>query len=263
MSERFTVAYSPEKGGGGGKKEPTEQKKTVERIPPAEVGIIGKLRAKFGSKEMQKKIRQQKNYTRREAGSQKHLGGAEELKTYLSQFDKALGKIEFQDLNVAKFAKQLSKKLFKMKSKKGDEERDKYLTAEARQYIFLGLIPREDEPAGEKGVARHIRTYLMWRWAEEEWKKTLPGKWKVWRRTEREEREAEEPETPESYTKFNSQLREWTQRFTTKEGMTELPRPPQIPNNNLVVMIAKRVGEDHIEWQIDPIKPNFVQDDSN
>lgn len=260
MSERFTVAYSPDKGGGDGKKELVEQKKTAERIPPTEVGIIGKIRAKFGSKEMKKKIRQQENYKRREAGSQKHLSNPEELKTYLSQFDKALSKIESQDPNIAKFAKQLSKKLYKMKSQKGDEERDKYLTAEARQYIFLGLIPRENESVGEKGVARHIRTYLMWRWAEEEWKKTLPQKWKVWRKAEREEKEAGESETPESLAKFNSRLREWAQLLAKRGRGSEVARPPHISDNNLVVMISKRVGENHMEWQADPIKPDIAQD---
>lgn len=268
MSERFQIMYSPEKGSGGGKKEspkpekPLEQKKTVEKIPPKEIGIIGKMRALFGSKEMRKQLRKEANRKQRTAESQAHLASSEIQISRLAAFDEALGTTTFHDPAVADLAKSLFNKLRKIRSPKLSAEEknlhDQKLAEEARQYIYAGLLTADPKmPLREKSVARHIRAYLIWRWAEDEWQKPPPKKWRLWGKEKPTQQSMVPSQPTESLPQFRAAVREWTQERNKGKHGSELPRPPGIPENNLVVLIAKRLREDHAQWKVAPIKPDF------
>jgi len=97
----------------------------------------------------------------------------------------------------------------------------------------------------------------MWRWAEEEWKKKAsPSKWKIWKRAEVQKEQLDAPAT-KSLPHFQKALNEWMQETTRLQGGAEIPRPPSISENNLVVILAERIGEDHRLWKVDTIKPDF------
>lgn len=272
MVEKMFTPHSPadKPDTRGGQKKP-------ETAPQKKRGLFGKM-IKGVTKEGRKVLRQERSAEQRAKESREHLREPEELRKRLKEFDAELYYFKSFDRAVATLAATLYKKARKLKLSRAGKEREdieRDLSAEARRYIFAGIIPRGDEliteddqkkdakhvehlrKINDRTVARHLRTYLVWRWAEAEWKKD----WNEWSKRQEEKKEMPESEISASFPKWQSELNDWTRarnmRNQQKQDI-EPPRPPTPPEQSLVISMAKRLGENHMQWKIDPIKPEII-----
>ncbi|MEK7509459.1 MAG: hypothetical protein AAB605_01985 [Patescibacteria group bacterium] len=228
---------------------------------------LNRLVAKF-TRSGREKIRHEKRQEEYLASSDKersaHNEGLELQIPRLRELKNTLGSMVIDDQRIRELARFLHEALSKkdiphIKTLSDDAKRA--LLEEAKQYIFRGILQpykkykdeqgrEHDKPlVNEDGVKHHLRIYLQWRWAEEAWRKKEPtSKWKVWKRSEKEMLAISMPNFEVAFKKWKGEQK----KLKRGEGPT---RPPTPPEANLVLMLAKRLREDHMQWKVSPIKP--------
>ncbi len=259
MSEKISVPLSPadKPNGGDGKQRPIHHPRG--KMRPLD-RLIGRLTTS-GRSELRQE-RKEKSAVQREAERTAHLSEPETLLTRLKEFDKALGTLKFHDPAVGKAVAMLHKAARTLHLPKSVEEKqqvEKRLAEEARIYIHAGLIPRDAaQPINSQTVARHIRTYLIWRWTEETWKK----EWTAWNEKQAVKKNMPGEVTSKTVHEWHDGLNRWVRvrdQHHAQKVTNEPRRPPGPYQQNLMLMIARRVGQDHISWEVDPIKPEIAK----
>lgn len=244
--EKFPVPAAPaDKPGGGGK--------TRER------GRLGRMISAFKKARQEKtraKNRRVEYLVQSEKARHAHTEGPELQIPRLHILTNTLATMTIDDERIRELARLLAGSqrehgIGQPKTLTEDEKRE--LTAEARAYIFSGILQpyHESNPlVNQENVTRHLRTYLEWRWAEELWRKKEPSsKWRVWKRGERENPTASMPQ-------FKVAFREWVaKQHGRKEN--DLTRPPTLPDTNMVLLLAKRLKTNHMQWSVRAIVPDL------
>lgn len=278
MVEKFGIPHAPtdKPNGADGKRR--------ERPEPKKRGLIGKA-FKSLTNDGRRTLRQERSAAQRAREAREHLSEPERLRERLKEFDAALYYVPSLDSKpIAGLINLLYKKARRLKMPKSGEEKtaaENALVVEAKVYLFTGLMPRGEELVdalrddekrkksgkelrhmrhiNDRAVRRHMRKYLEWRWVSDDWKK----RWDAWNKQQPQKKDApQKAAAPTSVPKWEDETNEWirirNQHIRQKVTNEPVP-PPALPEQLLVVRIAKRVGEDHLQWKVGPLKPEVAE----
>lgn len=283
MIEKIPVPQGPaDRSGGGGKEDRPKRAKRPHGHPRGKMRPLDRLLGRL-TQAGRREIRQERSAEQRGKEAREHLTDPEVLRKRLQVFDAALSHVKSEDREVADLIQLLYKKARLLSLPKSGHEKEgveKKLADEARHYIFSGLMPRGDElidalskedkqkksasdlqlsrEINERTVRRHVRKYLEWRWAEQDWKE----RWETWQKKQPQKKPAPAASPLASVPRWEDALNHWVRVRNDHVRLNvtkEPPRPPAPPEQLLVVRISQRIGEDHTQWEATPVKPEFAR----